>query len=168
MPGTQRDHGTDGSMLCRNQWGFSLVELMVVVAVIGILASVGIPAYVNYVNRAIQGDGITVLMSAKLDQEVFFEKHFRYAGTAGCLTSLNTDASCLANCANCTQGVFITGRGYRISVIAADAENFTMAGTRRYYSFAPVDRLEVASTLRQPRVVNPASIGFSLFQWIFN
>jgi prepilin-type N-terminal cleavage/methylation domain-containing protein len=158
------------SAVWENEKAFSLVELMVVTAIIAILSSVAIPAYVNYINRSNQSDGITVLMNAKMDQEVFFEQNFRYAGTAGCLPSLYTgaDANCLSNCGNCSQTVYTTGKGYRVSVVSGSTQRFTVAATRKYYSYAPVDRLEVASTLSQPRVVNPTAIGFSLFKWIFN
>jgi type IV pilus assembly protein PilA len=50
----------------RAQAGFTLIELMIVVAIIGILAAIAIPQYQNYVTRAKWQDSISRLASAKL------------------------------------------------------------------------------------------------------
>ncbi|RXZ44601.1 pilin [Crenobacter cavernae] len=47
------------------QQGFTLIELMIVVAIIGILAAIAIPAYQDYTKRAHVSEGLTLASSAK-------------------------------------------------------------------------------------------------------
>ncbi len=49
----------------RNQKGFTLIELMIVIAIIGILAAIAIPAYQNYTIRAKVTEGLSLASSAK-------------------------------------------------------------------------------------------------------
>ena len=49
------------------QKGFTLIELMIVVAIIGILAAVAIPAYSDYTAKAQATEAMTLLDSAKTD-----------------------------------------------------------------------------------------------------
>ncbi len=52
-------------MLGRRQHGFTLIELMIVVGIIGILAAVGIPAYQGYTVRAQVSEGLQLTANIK-------------------------------------------------------------------------------------------------------
>ncbi|MEA3277591.1 MAG: pilin [Pseudomonadota bacterium] len=49
----------------RKQQGFTLIELMIVVAIIGILAAIAIPAYQDYTVRARVTEGLSLASAAK-------------------------------------------------------------------------------------------------------
>ncbi len=56
----------------KEQQGFTLIELMIVVAIIGILASIAIPAYQDYTIRAQVSEGLTLSSGAKAAVSEYF------------------------------------------------------------------------------------------------
>lgn len=54
----------------RNQQGFTLIELMVVIAIIAILSAVGIPAYQSYIQKAALTDMLQAMTPYKMATEL--------------------------------------------------------------------------------------------------
>lgn len=68
-----------------NQAGFSLVELMVVVAIIGILASLAIPSIGKYMAKARQSEAKTQLSSLYTAEKAFFAEYTAYDSRFGAI-----------------------------------------------------------------------------------
>ena len=62
----------------RGKKGFTLIELLIVVAIIGILASIAIPQFARYRERAYNASAQSDLRNLRTDLEAFFADNFRY------------------------------------------------------------------------------------------
>ncbi|WP_083774439.1 type IV pilin protein [Desulfurivibrio alkaliphilus] len=65
----------------KGQGGFTLVELMIVVAIIGILAAVAIPQFAQYRIRGFNSSALSDVRNLTTAQEAFFADWLRYAVT---------------------------------------------------------------------------------------
>jgi len=69
--------------------GFTLIELMVVVIIVGILAAVAVPMYQANVRRGMATEGKAVVGSVKTAERVYYTEHDYYSSTFGDLDGID-------------------------------------------------------------------------------
>jgi len=110
------------------QKGFTLIELMIVVAIIGILAALAIPAYTDYTIKSRVSEGASLVGAAKTAMEVYWsENGTEYGPGAPDTEVLIAFDLGLCDAADCTE--WVTQSEYVSSILlegAAGAPQFTV------------------------------------------
>ncbi|MGY3570749.1 pilin [Vibrio paucivorans] len=63
------------------QSGFTLIELMIVVAIIGVLSAIAVPAYQNYVAKSEAASGLATLKSMMTPAELYIQENGDFSAT---------------------------------------------------------------------------------------
>ncbi len=121
------------SRLPQKQSGFTLIEVMIVVAILAILMAVAVPNYVDYMRRGALADMLSELQDVKLRMEQRFGDNRDYASTSDTtkcavadVTKTNYALSCVLT--NASQGFTYTATGS--GTIAGFSYTTNEAGTK--------------------------------------
>ena len=96
----------------KDQKGFTLIELMIVIAIIGILAAIAIPQFSAYRKRSYNSAAQSDLKNATTAQEAYFVDEQTYTGVVN-------------NLAGASYGLY-TSQNVTISILNADTDSYTM------------------------------------------
>ena len=133
--------------------GFTLIEVMITVAIIGILAAVAYPSYRDYIVRGQLVDATTALSTFRADMERHFQDNRSFA-TVGTFTT-----PCAVDVALRTVGNFV------ISCTAVAATTYTLqavgAGPVSGFTFT-VTHQDVRATTAAPTGWNTCATGWML------
>jgi type IV pilus assembly protein PilA len=115
----------------RMQQGFTLIELMIVVAIIGILAAIALPAYKDYTVRAKMTEVVLAASSAKTGASEFYQGNLAFVDNAASVGVVDQTSKYVASVTwtstAATDGeIIITTRGFNDPDI--DAKTVSLLG----------------------------------------
>jgi type IV pilus assembly protein PilA len=114
------------SKMIKKNEGFTLIELMIVIAIIGILAAIAIPQFSAYRKRSYNAGAEADLRNAATAQEAYFVDFSTYGDT-------------VAKISGATYGLYTTDK-VTVGVVSADTQGYVMTSKHssgdRTYSIA--------------------------------
>lgn len=110
-------------ILRRKQVGFTLIEVMIVVAIVAILAAVAYPSYTDSVRRGDRSAARAALLDAQQFMERYYAANSRY--------SVNSDGTGTPALPARLQAVPTESPRYDLSISAVSANSYTLTATPR-------------------------------------
>jgi len=124
--------------------GFTLVELLIVIIIIGILATMAVPQYQKMVNRAKWAEAVSLVDTLKTAENLYYAENSKWtrakiSGTTEKYFDGYIDTATISGNRNFNFSTYITNKAGLIYAIpnvnGAGSDDFTGAGSNPYYAY---------------------------------
>ncbi len=103
------------------QKGMTLMELMIAVAIVGVLAAIALPSYQNSIRKSKRADATTTVSKVAAEQEKFYMQNNKYGTTAQIATKMNG-----------TNVISTQSDHYTVAITSADVtKDYTITATAK-------------------------------------
>ena len=133
----------------RHAKGFTLIEVMIVVAIVAILGAIAVPGYNNYVMRSKISEAVANLSDMRVKMEQYFLDHRTYAGA----------------CANGTVAPKPTGKYFTYDCPVKNATQYTITATGIASAGMGGFQYQIDHQNQRQTIAAPPGWSFSLSCW---
>lgn len=119
-------------MIAKHSRGFTLMEVLIASAIVGVLLAIAIPHYNGQVLKGRRADAKTSLLGVAQLQETYYANYRQYASKLGDNTDFSTNTlGCVTSCQT-SSGKAISPEGYyELSIVQDNSQRYLIKATAK-------------------------------------
>lgn len=122
--------GFDASNRRPEAQGFTLIEVLVTVAIVGVLAAIALPSYTTFITRGRIPEATGPLAAKRVEMEQFFQDNRTYVGAVACNSDTSTSRYFTFSCSGAPTATAFTLQAVGVGTTEGFAYTINQAGDK--------------------------------------